>query len=45
MSFCVWGGSWYLSQSGLALEEVRVLAALGRIELRVQERTAVSYGL
>lgn len=35
----------HLSQRGLALEEVRVLAALGRRELGVEEGAAVGDGL
>lgn len=35
----------HLPQGGLALEEVRVLAALGRIELGVEEGAAVGDGL
>lgn len=35
----------YLSQSGLALEEVGVLAALWRVEFGVEEGAAVGDGL
>lgn len=35
----------HLSQCGLSLEKIRILAALGWIELRVQECTAIGYGL
>lgn len=35
----------HLSQGGLALEEVRVLAALRRVELGVEEGAAVGDGL
>lgn len=35
----------HLSQSGLALEEIGVLAALGRGELGVEECAAIGYGL
>lgn len=35
----------HLSQRGLALEEIRVLAALGRRELGVEEGAAVGDGL
>lgn len=38
-------GASHLSQGGLALEEVCVLAALGRGELGVEEGTAIGYGL
>lgn len=38
-------GMSHLSQRGLALEEVRVLAALRRVEFGVEESTAVGDGL